>query len=187
MSGAPASAPLALVYDALRRVLGGETPLTQDTDVFGLPGFDSLALVALVAELEERIGRPVDDDLVTPEVFATPGTIARSLVSATLQGESPTALAASTDPEEPPMSQISDEFRAVLVRHLVAVDDPADIPADVNLRSLGLNSMRAVELVVDLEDTLGVVFPDDAFNDEVFRTAATLWDALSQSPAGETR
>lgn len=85
------------------------------------------------------------------------------------------------------MSQISDEFRAVLVRHLVSIDDPGDIPADVNLRSLGLNSMRAVELVIDLEDTLGVVFPDDAFNDEVFRTAATLWDTVSQSPAGETR
>lgn len=187
MSGARTADPLALVFDALRAVLGGQAPLTQDTDLFGLPGFDSMALAELVAQLEERIGRPVDDELVTPEVFATPGTITDGLVSVSLRAARPDAFAASTDPEEPPMSQISDEFRAVLVRHLVAVDDPAEIPADVNLRSLGLNSMRAVELVVDLEDSLGVVFPDDAFNDEVFRTAATLWDALSGSPAGETR
>lgn len=83
--------------------------------------------------------------------------------------------------------RISDAFRAVLVRHLVAVEEPQDIPADANLRSLGLNSMRAVELVVDLEDSLDIVFPDEAFNDEVFRTAATLWAAVSQSPAGESQ
>ena len=187
MSGTQDTDPLALVLDALRHVLGGEPPLAQDTDLFALPGFDSLALEVLVAELEDRIGRPVDDDLVTPEVFATPGTIARGLVSVSLRGEGDEARTPSIDPEEQPMSQISDEFRAVLLRHLVSVEDPAEIPADVNLRSLGLNSMRAVELVIDLEDTLGVVFPDDAFNDEVFRTAATLWDAISHSPAGETR
>jgi acyl carrier protein len=87
MSGAQDTDPLALVLDALRHVLGGESPLAQDTDLFALPGFDSLALEALVTELENRIGRPVDDDLVTPEVFATPGTIARGLVSASLRGE----------------------------------------------------------------------------------------------------
>lgn len=97
------------------------------------------------------------------------------------------ASAAATPSEEPSMSQISDAFRAVLVRHLVAFDEPGDIPADVNLRSLGLNSMRAVELVIDLEDTLGIVFADGAFTDEVFQTAATLWAAVSEPPAGQTR
>ncbi|MFI0939399.1 acyl carrier protein [Streptomyces sp. NPDC021020] len=85
------------------------------------------------------------------------------------------------------MDQISDTFRAVLVRHLAAVDRPEDIPPDVNLRALGLNSMRAVDLVIDLEDTLGIVFPDDAFTDEVFESARTIWAVVSASPVAEPR
>lgn len=87
MSGARAAGPLALVLDALREVLGGERPLEADTDLLGAPGFDSLALVALVAALEDRLGRPVRDDLIVPEVFATPGTIARRLVGGAPCGE----------------------------------------------------------------------------------------------------
>lgn len=87
--GARDTDPLELVFDALRRVLGEEQPLAQGTDLFALPAFDSLALVALVAELEDRLGRRVDDDLVTPQVFATPGTIARGLVVVSLGGDGP--------------------------------------------------------------------------------------------------
>lgn len=89
MSGAQDGDPLELVFEALRRVLGEEQQLAHDTDLFALPAFDSLALVALVAELEDRLGRPVDDDLVTPEVFATPGTIARGLVAVSPRGDGP--------------------------------------------------------------------------------------------------
>lgn len=85
------------------------------------------------------------------------------------------------------MDPLSDAFRAILVRYLAAVADPADIPPDAALRALGLNSMRAVDLVIDLEDTLGIVFPDDAFTDEVFATASTIWAVVSACPAGDPR
>lgn len=101
MSAGPGGAdPLALVFDALRRVLGADLALTADTDLFTVPGFDSLALAGLVAELEERIGRPVDDDLVTPDVFATPGTVADGLVRPSLgDGAGPPA---AVPPPGPP-------------------------------------------------------------------------------------
>ena len=72
-----------------------------------------------------------------------------------------------------------DEYLTVLLRHLGAVDKIEDIAPDVNLRALGLNSMRAVDLVMDLEDQFGFVFPDEAFTDEVFDTADTIWTVVS--------
>jgi acyl carrier protein len=74
-------------------------------------------------------------------------------------------------------------FLAVLLRHLTAVDGVEQIPPDRALRMLGLNSMRAVDLVIDLEDAFDFQFPDEAFTDETFETAAGLWDVV----AGLTR
>lgn len=72
-----------------------------------------------------------------------------------------------------------DEYLTVLLRHLGAVDKVEDIAPDVNLRTLGLNSMRAVDLVMDLEDQFDFVFPDEAFTDEVFATADSIWAVVS--------
>lgn len=76
-----------------------------------------------------------------------------------------------------------EEFLGILVRHLGAVDRVEDIAPDVNLRALGLNSMRAVDLVMDLEDAFGIGFPDEAFTDEVFETSETIWAVVASCPA----
>ena len=73
------------------------------------------------------------------------------------------------------MSQERQRFLEVLVRHLGAAESVADICAGKSLRMLGLNSMRAVDLVIDLEEELDFVFPDAEFTDETFSTAARLW------------
>lgn len=86
MSDSAATGSLTIVLAALRQVLGADAPVTADTELFEVPGFDSLALASLVAVLEERLGRFLDDELIVPEVFATPSTIAHGLLD-TASGE----------------------------------------------------------------------------------------------------
>lgn len=77
------------------------------------------------------------------------------------------------------MTDRRDEFLQVLLGHLGAAETIDQITPAVNLRTLGLNSMRAVDLVMALEDTFDFVFPDDAFTDEVFATAEGIWSIVS--------
>jgi acyl carrier protein len=87
MTDTPVTAELALVLAALRAVLGESTPLAADTELLELPGFDSMALANLVAEIEERVGGPLPDELIVPEVFATPGRLASRLIGPVLRGD----------------------------------------------------------------------------------------------------
>ncbi|MFC6887029.1 MULTISPECIES: phosphopantetheine-binding protein [Actinomadura] len=77
------------------------------------------------------------------------------------------------------MTDRREEFLRVLLGHLGAVEDVAQIAPDANLRTLGLNSMRAVDLVMDLEDAFDFTFPDSAFTDEVFATADGIWAVVA--------
>lgn len=47
-----------------------------------------------------------------------------------------------------------------------------------NLRSLGLDSMQAINLLFAIEDTFGVTLPDEMLNDATFETAGSLWHAV---------
>ncbi len=69
----------------LREILGdvlqlGERAgsLTETSGLFGsIPEFDSMAVVTVVAALEERFGIIVDDDDITAEVFESVGSLAQ--------------------------------------------------------------------------------------------------------------
>lgn len=51
--------------------------LNADTKLFGsLPELDSMALISVVLEIEERFGITFDDDEATAATFATIGTLA---------------------------------------------------------------------------------------------------------------
>ena len=50
---------------------------------------------------------------------------------------------------------------------------------DQSLAVAGLDSMNAVELLLELEDTFGFIMPDEHLLDETFSTARTLWEAVS--------
>ena len=52
--------------------------LTESSALFGsIPEFDSMAVVTVVAALEERFGIIVDDDDITAEVFESVGSLAQ--------------------------------------------------------------------------------------------------------------
>ena len=73
------------VNDGIRRVLRETLQLgdrfngfTESTGLFGsIPEFDSMAVVNVVAGLEEQFSIAVDDDEITAEVFETFGDLLR--------------------------------------------------------------------------------------------------------------
>jgi acyl carrier protein len=54
----------------------------------------------------------------------------------------------------------------------------APLAPDSALRALGLDSMKAIDLLFAIEDEFEVVLPDMLMNDTTFETAATLWHAV---------
>lgn len=66
----------------------------------------------------------------------------------------------------------------VLRMHLPGLEAGAALPRDVPLSELGLDSLRAVSLVLDLEDTFAVEFPDRMLNEATFHSAGALREAL---------
>jgi acyl carrier protein len=68
-------------------------------------------------------------------------------------------------------------FEEILRRHLPMAK--AEIGDDDLLADLGLDSMAVVVLLVDLEDSFEVEFPDDLLSVEVFGTPRSLWTAVN--------
>lgn len=58
----------------------------------------------------------------------------------------------------------------------LAAADP--LPPDASLRELGLDSLAAIDLLLDLEQTFGVVFPDELLTEDTFRTATSIASAV---------
>ncbi|MEZ5840842.1 MAG: phosphopantetheine-binding protein [Hyphomicrobiales bacterium] len=79
------------------------------------------------------------------------------------------------------MSYPDRDFIEVLTRHLKYLKAPEDLTLDGELRGLGLDSKDAVDLLLDIEDLYGVVFPDDLLNDRTFATAGSLWQAIEST------
>lgn len=52
------------------------------------------------------------------------------------------------------------------------------------LRELGLDSMSAVNLLLDIEATFGITFPDELLTGEVFRTVESLADSVERLVEG---
>lgn len=65
-------------YEALLRAhcrLDEGVACIQPDTAFALLGIDSMEIVSLVVDLEDMLGFEFPEDLLTPEVFATPGTL----------------------------------------------------------------------------------------------------------------
>ena len=71
-----------------------------------------------------------------------------------------------------------DEAFRVVRRHLSFLRPEDTLSADASLRELGLDSLAAIDLLLDLEQTFGVVFPDKELTEETFRTAANIASAV---------
>ena len=73
---------------------------------------------------------------------------------------------------------LDDKLLAVLRRHSRFLNPTEEVAPDADLRDLGVDSMRAIHLVVDVENTFGIRFPDELLTRETFRTPLTLATAI---------
>lgn len=73
---------------------------------------------------------------------------------------------------------VVEKLLTVLRRHLRSVDSAETIPMNRRLDELGLDSMGAVNLLLDLEDSFAISFPDALLTEETFRTASTLYKSV---------
>jgi acyl carrier protein len=74
---------------------------------------------------------------------------------------------------------VNDAFVAILRRYLRYLPPDEELAPDAPLRALGLDSMAAVALMLDLEDEFATVLPDERLSAETFATAGSLWSAIA--------
>jgi acyl carrier protein len=72
-----------------------------------------------------------------------------------------------------------DERFPGLLRPFLKFAGTRPLTADADLHELGLDSMRAIELLFAIEDTYGVTMPDEQLTDATFATAGSLWAAIA--------
>jgi len=77
------------------------------------------------------------------------------------------------------MDDITTQFEECLRRHLRSAK-PNVINYDMELAQLGLDSMTAVAVLLDMEKTFGIRFPDDMLVEGTFRTAGRLKAAVQK-------
>lgn len=75
-------------------------------------------------------------------------------------------------------------FEECLRRHLRLLPPEQALDLEVELRELGLDSMGALSLIQDLEQSLGVRFSDDLLVEDTFKTGARLLEAVRGLKAG---
>lgn len=74
--------------------------------------------------------------------------------------------------------QISVKLQTVLYRNLSFVGDGQAFPMQTDLEELGLDSMGAINLLLDLEQSFGIIFPDALLTAETFQNGASLDHAI---------
>lgn len=75
--------------------------------------------------------------------------------------------------ETAPSAEVSGRLVEVLTRHLRRVPPDGDWSA-ATLADLGLDSMTAIEVVLDIEETFDTHFPEELLVRETFATFASL-------------
>lgn len=75
------------------------------------------------------------------------------------------------------MDDITTQFEGCLRRHL-RLTKPNSINYNMELAQLGLDSMTAVAVLLDMEKTFKIRFPDDMLVEGTFRTAGNLKEAV---------
>jgi acyl carrier protein len=72
-----------------------------------------------------------------------------------------------------------------LLRPFLKYAGEEEITPDSRLRDLGLDSMRAIELLFALEDAYDVVVPDEKLVEDTFETAESLWTMVEELREGQ--
>lgn len=74
-----------------------------------------------------------------------------------------------------------DAVFANMLRPFLKFAGDEELTESSRLRDLGLDSAQAIELLFAIEDTFGLVMPDEDLKDVTFETAGRLWAAVERS------
>ncbi|MEO1087339.1 MAG: phosphopantetheine-binding protein [Acidobacteriota bacterium] len=74
-------------------------------------------------------------------------------------------------------TRVDEQYEAILRQHM-KVKPEFVFQDDTVLGDVGLDSLTAVDVMLSLEDTFGVTFPDHLLTYDVFRHFASLRDAV---------
>ena len=66
------------------------------------------------------------------------------------------------------------QLETIVKRYLVLVPEGQDVPRETELSALGLDSMSALTLLLELEEIFDISFPDSLLNATTFRSARSL-------------
>ncbi|MFQ3245522.1 MAG: acyl carrier protein [Arenicella sp.] len=72
------------------------------------------------------------------------------------------------------MSELMTKIKGLMIEHLKMINSIDEIDDNAELTALGMDSMSATNLMIDIEDELDVVFPDELLTPETFFSPATL-------------
>lgn len=72
------------------------------------------------------------------------------------------------------------QFEWIIREHLPELPSDQDLGGEVPLALMGLDSLASVELLVAIENGLGIEFPDTFLNQSTFSTVQTLWSATKR-------
>ncbi len=71
-------------------------------------------------------------------------------------------------------------FEKLLRQHLPLLNAQTPLTSELSLAALGLDSLATVGLLIDVEESFGVQFPDDDLTAEAFETPAALWAVVKR-------
>jgi acyl carrier protein len=70
------------------------------------------------------------------------------------------------------------QLETMVRRYLVLVPEGQDVPRETELSALGLDSMSALTLLLELEEKFDISFPDSLLNATTFRSARSLENVI---------
>ena len=90
-----------------------------------------------------------------------------------------TADRAATSPSENEVYlAMNAQMETILRRYLVLVPEGKAVPLETELPALGLDSMSALTLLLELEEIFDISFPDSLLNATTFRSAKSLENVI---------
>jgi acyl carrier protein len=86
--------------------------------------------------------------------------------------------AATTPSENEVQLAMHAQLETILRRYLVLVPEEQEVPLETELPALGLDSMSALTLLLELEEIFDISFPDSLLSATTFRSANSLDNAI---------
>ena len=76
------------------------------------------------------------------------------------------------------IEEVTEKVVIVVQRNLDHYGEVQTFPVEKDLADLGLDSIKAINLLLDLEQTFDIIFSENLLTAETFRTVITLRDTV---------